>query len=216
MGVRAGLGAVAGRHLAHDDSRSDLLLGEVVGGGDGGVVEEDEHLVLVLPEVLAKSLVARIALHWLEEVGELLLRVANSPLPEALAPRLDRKLAGSTELDGLSQEALHLLGEQGGLTTLSLEHLGATAEQVRVALSEAAAERRVHGPAVDHQSAAEGLPEDRVRHVTAAAQPDGVDGDPLRGGEHPEPRLLRRAGDVPPRLIPVHDGAYVFTAAAAV
>ena len=87
MGVRAGLRAVAGRHLAHDDGRSDLLLGQVVGGGNGGVVEENEHLLLVLPEVLAKSLVARVALHRLEEVGELLLRVANSSLPEALAPQ---------------------------------------------------------------------------------------------------------------------------------
>jgi len=207
MGVRAGLRAVAGRHLAHDDRRPDLPLGEVVGGGDGRVVEEDEHLVLVLPEVLAKSLVARVALNRLKEFGELLLRVANSSLPVALAPNIDRKLAGPTELDGLLQEVLHLLRKQGGLTALSLEHLGAPTEQVRVALSEGATERRVHGPAVDHQGAAEGLPEDRVRHVTAAAQPDGVDGDPLRGGEHPEPRLLRRAGDVPPRLIPVHDGA---------
>src|SRR5208282_4246125 len=95
MGVRAGLGAVAGRHLAHDDSRSDLLLGEVVGGGNGGVVEEDEHLVLVLPEVLAKSLIVLVALLRLGEVGELLLRVANSALPEALAPHLDREFAGS-------------------------------------------------------------------------------------------------------------------------
>ena len=78
MGVRAGLRAVAGRHLAHDDGRADLPLGEVVGGSDGGVVQEDEHFVLVLPEVLAKSLVARVALHRLEEVGELLLRVLNS------------------------------------------------------------------------------------------------------------------------------------------
>ena len=108
MGVRAGLRAVAGRHLAHDDGRSDLPLGEVVGGGDGGVVEKDEHFVLVLPEVLAKSLVTRVALHRLEEVGELLLRVLNSLLPEALTPHLDRKLAGPTELDGLLQEVLHL------------------------------------------------------------------------------------------------------------
>ena len=75
--MRAGLRAVAGRHLAHDDGWSDLLLGEVVGGGNGGVVEEDEHLVLVLPEVLAKSLVVLVALHRLEEVGELLLRIGG-------------------------------------------------------------------------------------------------------------------------------------------
>src|SRR6185312_1489586 len=45
--VRTGLRAVAGRYLAHDDGWSDLLLGEVVGGGDSGVMQEDEHLVLV-------------------------------------------------------------------------------------------------------------------------------------------------------------------------
>jgi hypothetical protein len=38
MDVRAGLRAVAGRYLAHDDSRPDFPLGEVVGGRDGGVV----------------------------------------------------------------------------------------------------------------------------------------------------------------------------------
>ena len=185
----------------------NLLLGEVVGGCDSGIIQEDEHLVLVLAEVLAEPLVVRVALLRLEEVGELLLRVADRSLPEALAPHLDRELACPTELEGLLQEVLHLLGEQGGLTVLSLQHLGAPAEQVRVALGEGAAEGRVHGPAVDDQGAAEGLSEDRARHVTATAQPDGVDGDALRGGEHPQPRLLRRAGDVPPRLIPVHDRA---------
>ena len=79
----------------------NLLLGEVVGGGDSGVMQEDEHLVLVLAEVLAEPLVVRVALHRLEEVGELLLRVANSSLPEALSPHLDRELAGPTELEGL-------------------------------------------------------------------------------------------------------------------
>jgi len=62
MDVRAGLRAVASRYLAHDDGGPDLLLGKVVGGRDGGVVEEHEHLVLVLPEVLAKSPIARVAL----------------------------------------------------------------------------------------------------------------------------------------------------------
>jgi hypothetical protein len=38
MDVRAGLRAVAGRYLAHDDGRPDFLLGEVIGGRDGGVV----------------------------------------------------------------------------------------------------------------------------------------------------------------------------------
>ena len=40
-------------------------------------MEEDEHLVLVLPEVFAKSLVVLVALHRLEEVGELLLRIVR-------------------------------------------------------------------------------------------------------------------------------------------
>src|SRR5262249_51836357 len=104
VGVRAGLRAGAGGHLAHDDSGPDLLLGEVVGGRDGGVVEEDEHLVLVLAEVLVKSPVGRVARRALEEVGELLLRVADRSLPEALTPQLDRELAGLPEVDGLLEQ----------------------------------------------------------------------------------------------------------------
>ena len=111
MGARTGLRAVACGHLAHDDGRPDLALREAVGGRDRGVAQEDEDLVLVLPEVLAKSLIVRVALHGLEEVGELLLRIADSVLPEALAPHLDRELAGPTELDGLLQQVLHVLGE---------------------------------------------------------------------------------------------------------
>jgi len=155
VGVRAGLRAVARGHLAHDDRRPDLALREAVGGRYRGVAQEDEDLVLVLPEVLAESPVARVLLLRVEEAGELLLRVAHSPLPEALAPHLDREFASPTELDGLFQEVLHRLRELGGLTALSLEHLGAATEQVRVALGERTAEGRVHGPAVDHQDAGE-------------------------------------------------------------
>jgi len=86
--LRAGLRAVARRHLAHDHGRPDLALGEAVGGRYRGVVQEGEHLALVRLEMLAKSLVLRVALPGLEELGKLLLGVTHGSLPEALAPHL--------------------------------------------------------------------------------------------------------------------------------
>lgn len=204
MGVSAGVRAIPGGNLANQDCGPDLALRIVIGGLEPGHLEEREHLASVASQVLCEAPIGGLRNVTIEQRGQL----ATELLGDGDAV-FGRKLPGEIfSVDRVDDQALDRVRKAGGALLLDLEQLAAPPEEVAVALPLATVEAVVARPAVDDDRTVELVAEDRSWDVAAPTLSDHEQRDRRSTtGEHPEPGLLGRPGDVPAGLVDADDGS---------